>query len=225
MSENTKETLINDLINNKVYIWTTNSKYFPKITNSFFMWKINNQIIIDPSKIADSLIAIKEKIQEDKKAWKKILVILDKEVFRKEVEDICTKAWVLFLNNKVPNWVFTNFDTFEKRIYSMNKLNKFIQSWSFWTLTKKEQLMKKRELNKLETIYKWVTGLNKLPDLVIVIDAQYNLWTIYELEKAGIDYIAISNTNLSRWLKTYNLIVANTNSYESITYLLNYLLK
>ena len=225
MSEIDKETLINDLVNNKAYIWTTKSKYFPKITDSFLMWKINNQIVINPSNMADSLISAKEKIEEAKKGKKEILVIWDKEVFRKEIEDICNKTGILFLNNKVPSWIFTNFDTFKKRIYSMNKLSKFITASAFWKLTKKEQLMKKRELSKLETIYKWVNGLNKLPDLVVVVDAEYNLWAIYELEKANIDYITISNTNLSRWLKTDNLVVANTDSYESVTYLLNYLLK
>lgn len=225
MSETNKETLINELVNNKTYIWSTKSNYFPKITDSFVMWKVNNQVIIDPSKIADALLSAKEKIAEAKKEWKTILVIWDKEVFRKEIEDVCINSWILFLNNKVPSWIFTNFDTFKNRIYSMNKLIKFIQSSVFWKLTKKEQLMKKRELAKLEAIYKWVNGLSKLPDLVLVLDAEYNLWAIYELEKVGIDYIAISNTNLSRWLKTNNLVVANTNSYESITYLLNYLLK
>jgi ribosomal protein S2 len=85
--------------------------------------------------------------------------------------------------------------------------------------------MKKRELEKLENIYKWVKNLTKLPDLVIVVDAEYNLWVIDELEKVNIPYIAIANTNLSRWLLTDKLIVANTNSYESVIYILNYLLK
>jgi len=131
----------------------------------------------------------------------------------------------MYLNTKVPSGFFTNFETFLKRIHSMNKLRKFIESPEFLKLTKKEQLMKKRELKKLENIYKGVTKLNKLPELVIVIDAEYYLNTIDELEKAKIDYVAIANTDLSRWLKTDNLIVANTNSYESISYLLNYLLK
>ena len=107
----------------------------------------------------------------------------------------------------------------------MNKLRKFINSEDFLKLTKKEQLMKKRELKKLEDIYKGVTKLSKLPELVIVIDAEYYLNTIKELEKVNIDYIAVANTDLSRWLKTDKLIIANTNSYESVLYLLNYILK
>jgi len=61
--------------------------------------------------------------------------------------------------------------------------------------------------------------------LVIVVDAEYYLNAVKELEKAGIDYVAVANTDLSKWLKTDKLVVANTNSYEAVSYLLNYILK
>lgn len=225
MSEVNRDALVSDLVKSKVFIGTTRSKYFPKITDSFIEWTKNWQLVLNPEKIADSLIKAKEKISKAKANKDTILVVLDKEVFRDEVEKVCTDSDILFLNNKVPSWIFTNFDTFSTRIHSMNKLKSFITSTSFAKLTKKEQLMKKRELDKLEIVYKWVTWLWKLPKLVVVFDAEYNLWVIKELEKINIDYVAVANTDLSKWLSTENVVVANTNSYESMTYLLNYLLK
>jgi len=225
MSSVDKSTLINELVTNKAYLWTTKSDYFPKITDSVVLGEKNNQIVLDPEKIANLLEKSKKVIDEAKNNWKNIVVILDKEAFRKEVEDICSFVGVSFLNNKVPSGIFTNFDTFSKRIQSMNTLRKFIKSSDFSKLTKKEQLMKKRELAKLEQVYHGVTNLTKLPDLVVVVDAEYNIWVIKELEKISIPYIAIANTNLSKWLKTDNIVVMNTNSYESVIYALNYLLK
>ena len=219
------ETLVKGLISNKAYIWTPKSYYFPKITNFAVLWEKNWQLIINPELIAKSLEKAKEKIEELKKDKKDIVVILDKEAFRTEVEELVKNAWFAFLSNKVPAWIFTNFETFSKRISSMNRLRKFIESSAFSKLTKKEQLMKKRELRKLEVIYHGLTNLTKLPDLVVVVDAEYNKDVIKELEKINISYIAISNTDLSRWLKTDNLVVMNTNSYEAITYVLNYLLR
>jgi len=225
MSSVDKSTLVKELVDNKVYLWTTKSDYFPKISDSVVLWEKNKQIVLDPEKIASLLEESKKIIDEVKNDGKNIVVILDKEVFREDVEKTCSSASISFLNNKVPSGIFTNFETFGKRIHSMNTLQKFISSPSFSKLTKKEQLMKKRELAKLEQVYHGVTNLNKLPDLVIVVDAEYNLWVIKELEKASIPYIAIANTNLSKWLKTDNLVIMNTNSYESVTYVLNYLLK
>ncbi len=225
MSELNKEALIEWLISNKVYIWTTRSKFFPKITEKSTLGVVNKEMVIDPSVTAEMLLSAKEKIKKLKEAWKNVLLVLDKEVFRDDVEDICNSSNTLFLNNKVPSWLFTNFSTFSKSIGAMNSLSKLISSDKFTKLTKKEQLITKRNLAKFELVYKGVTNLRKVPDLVIVVDAEYNTWVIKELEKAKIEYIAIANTDLSRWLSTNNLIVANTNSYESIMYILNYLLK
>ena len=219
------EALLNAVIDNKLYLGTPKSKYFPKVTDSVILGEKNRQIVINPEKIAESLETLKEIVKSALKDGKDIVVVLDKEAFKDDVEKVCESAGVMYLNTKVPSWFFTNFDTFSKRIHSMNKLRKFIESPEFLKLTKKEQLMKKRELKKLEDIYKGVTKLNKLPDLVIVIDAEYYLNTVEELEKAKIDYVAVANTDLSKWLKTDKLLVANTNSYESISYLLNYLFK
>ena len=225
MSELNKEALVDGLIANKAYIWTTRSKFFPKITEKTTLWVVNKEIVIDPDTIADSLLSAKDKIKKVKEAWKNILLVLDKEVFRDDVEEVCNASNIMFLNNKVPSWLFTNFSTFSKSIAAMNNLRKLISSDKFSKLTKKEQLITKRNLSKFELVYKGVTNLRKVPDLVIVVDAEYNTWVIKELEKANINYIAIANTDLSRWLSTDDLIVANTNSYESVMYILNYLLK
>jgi len=219
------KNLADELVHNKAYLGTTKSDYFPKVTSKFVLWEKNKQFVIDPISIANSLLISKEEVNKFKASSKNLVIVFDKELFKDEIEKICESAWVMYLNTKVPSWFFTNFETFSKRIYSMNMLRKFIDSTEFVKLTKKEQLMKKRELEKLENIYKWVKNLTKLPDLVIVVDAEYNLWVIDELEKVNIPYIAIANTNLSRWLLTDKLIVANTNSYESVIYILNYLLK
>jgi len=225
MSKLNKEALVEWLITNKVYIWTTRSKFFPKVTEKSTLGVVNKEIVIDPSTTAEMLLSAKEKIKSFKDAGKNILLVLDKEVFREDVEEICNSSNILFLNNKIPSWLFTNFSTFSKSIGAMNNLKKLISSDKFAKLTKKEQLITKRNLSKFELVYKGVTNLRKVPDLVIVVDAEYNAWVIKELEIAKIEYIAIANTDLSRWLSTDNLIVANTNSYESVMYMLNYLLK
>ena len=225
MSELNKEALIEGLIANKAYIWTPRTKFFPKITEKNTLWVVNKEMVIDPSITAEALLSAREKIKWLKEAWKNILLVLDKEVFRDDVEKLCNSSNVMFLNNKIPSWLFTNFSTFSKSIAAMNDLRKLISSDRFSKLTKKEQLITKRNLAKFELVYKGVTNLKRLPDLVVVVDAEYNAWVIKELEKAKIDYVAIANTDLSRWLSTDNLVVANTNSYESVMYILDYLLK
>gem|GEM_PF-4114718 len=82
------------------------------------------------------------------------MIVFDKEFYRGELEKLAEKKGIYYLNNKVPGGVFTNFKTFKKRIDSMNQLKRFIASEAYEKLTKKEKLMKQRQLKKLELIYK-----------------------------------------------------------------------
>ena len=102
----------------------------------------------------------------------------------------------------------------------MNDLRKFIESEDFQKLTKKERLVKMRQLKKMEDIYKWVKDLNKKPDLVIIIDWKYLEKFVHEIELTGVDNVVIANTDFNRWWNDDNLIMANTNSYESLDYIL-----
>jgi len=83
------ETLVKAVVDNKLYLGTPKSKYFPKVTDAFILGEKNRQIVIDPSKIADSLEKIKKLIEDTKKDTKTILVVFDKEVFRDDVEELC----------------------------------------------------------------------------------------------------------------------------------------
>ncbi|MFZ5341743.1 MAG: 30S ribosomal protein S2 [Patescibacteria group bacterium] len=67
---------------------------------------------------------------------------------------LAEKTGVHYLNYKVPGGVLTNFDTLLSRIRSMNQLREYIQGQDFQKLTKKEKLVKERQLAKLEVVYK-----------------------------------------------------------------------
>jgi ribosomal protein S2 len=75
-------------------------------------------------------------------------------------------------------------------------------------------------LKKMESIYKGVKNLEKKPDIVIIIDWKYLEKFVHEVEVTGIDNIVIATTNFNRWWNEDNLIIANTNSYESLDFIL-----
>jgi ribosomal protein S2 len=106
----------------------------------------------------------------------------------------------------------------------MNDLRVFIESDDFASLTKKEQLTHKRKLAKAERLYKGVTGLKNIPDLVIVVDGQMMNSLIQEIEKKSIDSIVIASTNFSKFWNPANLVVANIAGYKSLDFVLQYIL-
>jgi ribosomal protein S2 len=58
------------------------------------------------------------------------------------------------MNYKVPSGVLTNFDTLLSRVKTMNELRKYVTSEVYQKISKKERLMKMKDLNKVEKIYK-----------------------------------------------------------------------
>jgi small subunit ribosomal protein S2 len=165
-----------------------------------------------------------QKSNATRKEWKQILIVAEKQMYRKELESLAIKAWVHYLNHKVPAGFITNFDTLAKRIATMNDLRSFIASDDFVSLTKKEQLTHKRKLAKAERVYKGVTELKNAPDLVIVVDGQMMTSLIQEIDKKSIDSIVIASTNFSKFWNVNKLVMANIAGYKSIDFVLQYIL-
>jgi small subunit ribosomal protein S2 len=86
------------------------------------------------------------------------------------------------LNYKIPGGFLTNFDTFKKRIDSINEMSKFMESDAYAALTKKEQLVYKRNFERANKVYKGVTKLKKRPELVIIVDGNMLSTLIDEVE-------------------------------------------
>ena len=207
----------------KVHIATLKNEAHPK-TQQHRAAVINGLVVINPEDIKQQLESAREKIQTAKKEGKQILVVSEKQMYMEELEVLAKKWGFHYLNHKVPAGFLTNFDTLQKRISTMNELRSFMDNEDFKSLTKKEQLTHKRNLAKAEKVYKGVTGLKSMPDIVIVVDWQMMSSLIKEIEKKSVDSIVIASSNFSKIWKPSNLVLANVAGYRSIDFVLTYLL-
>ena len=99
----------------------------------------------------------------------------------------------------VERWLggtLTNFSTIKKSIKRLKMLEKE-GSTLYENLTKKETQMLNRERVKLADQHRGIKDMRRLPDAVIVVDAQYEDTAIREARRLDIPVIAIvdSNTN------------------------------
>jgi len=216
--------LLDQILWSKAYVWALKKYSNPK-TQKYWADVQNWVAIINPELIAIQLERAKNKIQQLKKDNKQILIICEKVLYRDEVETISKDTWIHYLNYKVPGWVLTNFDTLLSRINSMNELKEYIDSEDFQKLTKKEKLVKIRQYNKLEMVYKWVKNLKSLPDFVIIVDGVFMSKFVDEVVKMRIDNLVLSTTNFNRRWNEENLVLMNVNSYNSLDFVLKYILK
>ena len=214
---------VKQIVDAQVHIGTLKSEAHPK-TSNYRLDIINNIVVLNPEMVLDQLNKAKKKVQDVKKSWQNVLMVCEKKMYATEMKALGEKYWVSYLNYKVPWWFLTNFDTFKARISSMNKMSSFTETEEFSSLTKKEQLVHKRNLARTKKIYEWVKWLTSRPGLVIVVDGSMMQNFVRELSSQwGIDNIVISSTNYDKYLWE-NDIIANMLGYKSIDFVMNYIL-
>lgn len=212
-------TVVQDIVSSKVFLWHPKNQSNPKTRDSW-LWTYGGQVVFDPAVIATQLSDANKLVSDAKKTNKNILIICEKEVYKEEVELFSEKHGVHYLNHKVPAGVLTNFDTLLSRIRSMRDMQSFIHSDAFGTLTKKEQQMKKRALNKIEKVYKWVVNMRSKPNLVIIVDGQFMHKFVDEVQKMKTQSIVLASSNFDLRLDSA-VVMCNVNSRKSIDFVMN----
>lgn len=215
---------VKDVIDAQAHIGTLKSEAHPK-TKKYWADVKNWLVVIDPESIMSQIEVAKEKIQKAKAEGKSVLVICEKKMYASDLAKLGEELKISYLNNKVPAGFLTNFETLQKRIESMNTMARFMETDPYHSLTKKEQLVYKRKLDRVLKVYSWVKNILHKPDLIVVVDGEMMSKFVNELQKQkNIDSVLITWTNFSRWRKEDGLIVANVLGYKSIDFILRSIL-
>ena len=118
----------------------------------------------------------------------------------------------------VERWLggtLTNFSTIKKSIKRLKLLEKEGASLYNSTITKKETQMLNRERLKLADQHRGIKDMRRLPDAVIVVDANYEETAIKEAKSLDIPVVAIVDTNTDPLIIDYP-IPANDDSIRTI---------
>ena len=216
---------VQDIVAAQAHIGTLKNEAHPK-TSKYWSEVTNGVVVINPEAIAEQLEAAKAQVAAAKAAGKEILVVCEKKMYAEELEALAAKAGVAYLNYKVSGGFLTNFDTLKKRIDSINEMVSFMETDAFASLTKKEQLVYKRNFERANKVYKGVTKLKKRPELVIIVDGNMLSTLIDEVEnlKGKLEAIVIAGTNFSRYWPENEIITTNINSYQSLDFVLKSIL-
>ena len=209
---------VQDIVAAQAHIGTLKNEAHPK-TSKYWSEVTNGVVVINPEVIAEQLEAAKAQVAAAKAAGKEILVVCEKKMYAEELEALAQKAGVAFLNYKVSGGFLTNFDTF-------NEMVSFMETDAFASLTKKEQLVYKRNFERANKVYKGVTKLKKRPEVVIIVDGNMLSTLIDEVEnlKGKLEAIVIAGTNFSRYWPENEIITTNINSYQSLDFVLKSIL-
>ena len=91
--------------------------------------------------------------------------------------------------------MLTNFATIEKRIERLNQLEKMEEDGTFEVLPKKEVILLKKEMDKLEKNLGGIKNMKEMPGVLFIVDPKKERNAILEAKKLNIPTIGLIDTN------------------------------
>ncbi|HEY6897221.1 MAG TPA: 30S ribosomal protein S2 [Rhodocyclaceae bacterium] len=126
-----------------------------------------------------------------------VLFVGTKRQAREIIAEEAQRANMPFVDERWLGGMLTNFKTVKLSIKRLKELEQMVEDGSFEKLSKKEALMQKREMDKLQKSIGGIKDMTGLPDAIFVIDVGYHKIAITEANKLGIPVIGVVDTNHS----------------------------
>lgn len=125
----------------------------------------------------------------------KVLFVGTKRAASESVKAAAESCDQYYVNNRWLGGMLTNWKTVRQSIKRLKDLETQSTDGTFEKLTKKEALMRTREMEKLEKSLGGIKNMGGLPDALFVIDADHEHIAIKEANNLGIPVYAVVDTN------------------------------
>ena len=126
---------------------------------------------------------------------KKILMVGTKRAAQKTIKEQAQRAGMPYVCHRWLGGMLTNYKTIRASIKRYQELEAQSQDGTFDKLTKKEALMRRRAMDKLELSIGGIKHMGGLPDALFVIDVEHERIAVNEANKLGIPVFGIVDTN------------------------------
>ncbi|MEI8068038.1 MAG: 30S ribosomal protein S2 [Candidatus Shapirobacteria bacterium] len=205
---------LKDLLNAGSHLGHKVSKTHPKSKDYIYTQKDGIEIF-DLVQTLNSLEKACNFIYNNKRNGKQIALIGTKRQAREVVRRVATEAGVPYVTDRWLGGTITNWEQIKKNVKKLADLKEGIEKGKFVDATKKELLEMSKEIIRLEKIVGGLTGMDKMFDILFVVDAGFERTSINEATLRGIKTIAITDTDTNP-LKVDFAIPANDDSLKSI---------
>ncbi|HRV97035.1 MAG TPA: 30S ribosomal protein S2 [Aminobacteriaceae bacterium] len=169
-------------------------RWNPKM-KPFIFTERNGVYIIDLQKTVRGLEKAYDYIREVARNNGTVLFVGTKRQAQDTIKDEAERCGQFFINQRWLGGMLTNFPTIRKRVARMVELRKMEDEGNWSNLPKKEVIILRKELGKLEKYLKGITNMKAIPDAIFLIDPRREENAVLEARKLGVPVIAIVDTN------------------------------
>jgi small subunit ribosomal protein S2 len=170
-------------------------RWNPKMRRFIFAER-NGIHIIDLQKTLRQIELAQKLAREVVLRGENVLFVCTKPQVASIVRTEAERAGALFITERWLGGLLTNYQTVKKQVRRMKELETGgEEGGEFENYTKKEQLMLRREREKLSKYLNGIRNMGRLPGLMFVVDSKKERIGVSEANKLGIPIIAIVDTN------------------------------
>lgn len=169
-------------------------RWNPKMAPYIFTER-NGIYIIDLQKTVRKIEEAYNFVKDVVASGQTILFVGTKKQAQEAVSEEAKRCGMYFVNQRWLGGTLTNFQTIEKRIHRLHELQRMEEEGTFEVLPKKEVILLRHEMEKLEKFLGGIQFMKSLPGALFVIDPRKEKIAIAEARKLGIPIVAIVDTN------------------------------
>ncbi|MGM1016490.1 MAG: 30S ribosomal protein S2 [Actinomycetota bacterium] len=186
---------IRQLLDSGVHFGHQTRRWNPKVKR-FILTERSGIHIIDLQQSLSYIDEAYDFVKETVAHGGTILFVGTKKQAQEILVEQATRVGQPYVNQRWLGGLLTNFTTISKRLARMKELEELdYETPANSGFTKKELLLKKRELDKLHKSLGGIRNLTKTPSALWVVDAKREHLAIDEARKLGIPVIGILDTN------------------------------
>ena len=127
----------------------------------------------------------------------KVLFVGTKRAARDAIREQAVRCEMPHVSHRWLGGMLTNYKTVRQSVKRLKNLEQMGEEGGFESLNKKEVLGLRREQDKLEKSLGGIKNMSGLPDVLFIVDVDYEDIAVREARKLGIPVVAIVDTNCS----------------------------
>jgi len=183
-----------ELLEAGVHFGHQTKRWNPKMKEYIFGER-NGIYIIDLQKTLKMFKEASKFVQDQTADGKLVLFVGTKRQAQDAIAEEAGRCGMFYVNSRWLGGLLTNWVTVQKSVKRLKELDDMATDGRYELLPKKEVIKLERERKHLQANLAGIKNLNRLPDLLFVIDSNKEQIAVKEARKLGIPVVAVVDTN------------------------------
>jgi small subunit ribosomal protein S2 len=183
-----------ELLEAGVHFGHQTKRWNPKMKEYIFGER-NGIYIIDLQKTLKMFKEASKFVTDQAAEGKLVLFVGTKRQAQDAISEEANRCGMFYVNQRWLGGLLTNWITVQKSVKRLKELDEMATDGRYELLPKKEVVKLERERKHLQANLAGIKNLNRLPDVLFVIDSNKEQIAVKEARKLGIPVVAVVDTN------------------------------